>query len=188
MNKSYIISLILIFGCRAEEKIAIISIPKCGSFLAYKCVELLADKKPYHKPLFSKNFSTFDRWGRNFITNHEPPCNLSIKNCVTYDIKVVFIIRDPRDQIVSAAYFYDQNNKNIAAKISYIIENISILLRITLGTPRSNICSYYKKFLPWQNYPFVYTTTFEKLIGPRGGGTKEEQFQEIYNIRSYAKH
>ena len=33
--------------------------------------------------------------------------------------------------------------------------------------------------------PFVYTTTFEKLVGPAGGGSEKIQFQEVKNILNH---
>ena len=39
--------------------------------------------------------------------------------------------------------------------------------------------------MPWLHDPMIYTTTFEKLVGPDGGGTKEEQLSEVQNIANH---
>lgn len=41
---------------------------------------------------------------------------------------------------------------------------------------------YRKIYLPWTNEAFVYTTTFEKLVGSKGGGSDYFQFLELKNI------
>ncbi len=48
-----------------------------------------------------------------------------------------------------------------------------------------DISSFYNLFLPWQLVPNIYTTTFEKLVGPQGGGTLEEQLNEIIAIANH---
>ena len=45
-----------------------------------------------------------------------------------------------------------------------------------------SIKGLYDAYLPWKDEPFVYTTTFEKLVGPQGGGSREVQLNEIKNI------
>ena len=40
-------------------------------------------------------------------------------------------------------------------------------------------------FIGWRNVDNVYTTRFEKLVGPKGGGTKQEQDEEIKRIANF---
>ena len=49
-------------------------------------------------------------------------------------------------------------------------------------TTLNNVKQHYDAYLPWKDHPAIYTTTFEKIVGPRGGGTEIEQLQEIKNI------
>ena len=50
------------------------------------------------------------------------------------------------------------------------------------------IDDFYSKYMGWTKHPLFYTTTFEKLVGPHGGGSKEEQIQEIINIARHLDH
>ncbi len=49
------------------------------------------------------------------------------------------------------------------------------------------VSNYFQGFLlDWlDNYPNIYVTRFEKLVGPQGGGSKEEQAAEIMKIAQY---
>ncbi len=41
------------------------------------------------------------------------------------------------------------------------------------------------RYRKWTNDPNTYVCRFERLIGPRGGGSKEEQFAEIEAIATH---
>jgi hypothetical protein len=43
----------------------------------------------------------------------------------------------------------------------------------------------YNSYLRWIDEPNVYTTTFENLVGPNGGGSRNKQIMQVINI---AKH
>jgi hypothetical protein len=97
--------------------------------------------------------------------------NFFLKN----NFKVVFIIRDPRDQLVSHVYYIYKRRQpgykmNFNDLLTHLIKNVK---------------NFYSVYLPWKNSPVCYTTTFEKLVGPNGGGNYNAQRNEITNI---AKH
>lgn len=117
----------------------------------------------------------------------------------------IFIIRDPRDQVVSMAHWlHNAPNRvyqhrfdqfSIEQLISMMIEINSqegpyaFLFKYKNVWPElENFCDVaglYDLYLPWSDNPNVYTTRFEKLIGPRGGGTLDEQVTEILNIAAH---
>lgn len=39
--------------------------------------------------------------------------------------------------------------------------------------------------LPWMQQPFTYVTRFEKLVGPQGRGSREDQVKELRNIATH---
>jgi len=95
----------------------------------------------------------------------------------------LFIYRDPRDQTVSKAHWIRKAERRFYPKA--IIEcslekTIEYLIRNDLGVLTTQ--GFYEKYMGWKDCPAVYTTTFEKLIGSKGGGSDEIQMQEIYNI------
>lgn len=115
-------------------------------------------------------------------------------------MKILFIYRDPRDQVVSLAHFMRHHfNTWVASKlplneiISRLIVDYSTIY-YTEGKDSWNdpvlktiggVANFYNLYLPWFEYPDIYITTFEKLVGTKGGGSDEIQFQEIVNIANF---
>jgi hypothetical protein len=48
-----------------------------------------------------------------------------------------------------------------------------------------SVVDFYHMYLPWLDCPNVYCTSFEKLVGSKGGGSDIVQYQEISNICNY---
>ena len=190
-----LINFILLTICNSVDAshIVALSIPKSGSFLLYKCINLITQKEAKH----SYHAASFTEWDNYFVTNHELPEPEAIDGYQAQNIKGVFIYRDPRDQVISAAYFFKEKLKNPRAValdmpdlITDIIYNGGIWWRYVVFVgielpynPSLNLL--YESMLPWAQQSYIYPTTFEKLIGPKGGGDRDLQVQEIINI---AKH
>jgi hypothetical protein len=117
--------------------------------------------------------------------------NLLKKN----NIKVCFIQRDPRDQIVSTAFMVKNSKKQWPIHHRWSLDDIITELIVGGGaiwgsvfgaseTWRSlkGIKEFYNLYLPWKNEPNVYTTSFEKLVGDKGGGSNDAQLKEIIAI------
>lgn len=187
--------MVMFFGqMKADDsKIVALSIPKSGSFLLYKCINLLTGKQPMH----AYHASYFEQWDKGFVTNHELPTQETLSFFERHNIRGVFIYRDPRDQIVSSAFFfkdYLKNPKAVAMEMHNLITDFmydSCLwwdYVVFMGHDRpenKNINSFYRAQLGWLKSPQVYCTSFEKLVGPRGGGFLELQLREIRNIANH---
>lgn len=192
MNLRYIILLILcVFSTRPDNAhIVALSIPKSGSFLLYKCIQLITDKVAKH----AFHADGFIEWDDYFLTNHELPIQQAIETYKKQNIKAVFIYRDPRDQVVSSAYFFKDKIKHPKA-IKMTIEDLitdsiinscqwwKFIIFRTINFPLDlSVATLYEKMMPWAQQNFVYVTTFERLVGPKGGGNRDQQVQEIMNI------
>ncbi len=176
-----------------NEKIAIVSIPKSGSFLLYNCVAGLLDKKPKYAP-FSK-IDDFDLWDTHFITNHEIYRADWFENLKNHGVKGILLSRDPRDQIVSCAYFIKKRGDAAAKELS-IPDIISLLLedscfcwkrQVFHGKLPENrtIADFYSYLLGWIDQPNFLSLSFEQLIGPKGGGSLEVQHETIKKIATF---
>jgi len=64
-------------------------------------------------------------------------------------------------------------------KLGFAFDSQEFLVDLTL------ISSFYFLYLDWRFEAYIYTTTFEKLVGQRGGGDNEVQLQEIINIANH---
>jgi hypothetical protein len=111
--------------------------------------------------------------------------------------KAFLIIRDPRDVVVSAAYYYTKSREHYLydyfntrlpdhqARLMAVIQGVEekILEKYKVGL--RNIAEFYQIFTPWLAEAINCTVRFESLIGPQGGGSRELQIQEI---RRMAEH
>lgn len=110
-----------------------------------------------------------------------------------------FLIRDPRDHIVSMAYFLQNGLDGQSASINDLIFDfidgrqkhyISWGVFINDAYPliwELGVADFYKMYLPWMQARGFCTIKFENLVGPHGGGTKEAQLLEIAKIASHIK-
>ncbi len=119
------------------------------------------------------------------------------------NVKVIYIFRDPRAVLVSRIN-YMRDGK--CPEFRYKRWPISLLLFSFIGQVNQefigirswdfkrrvknhralcNIAHLYQEFDGWRNSPWALTTSFEKLVGPRGGGTLCDQLNEITKIAHY---
>lgn len=186
---------------KTNEKVFISSIPKCGTNLLIKLMSLLTDQA---YDTNSQNFLIIDEYQaknssytKYFLTHAiASPENINLIQNNNY--KAIFILRDPRDQVVSFTH-YIYKLSDYWPKLCNLPFNELLMLLITDISCIKNdhlwaipelysfhsIDSFYQAYLPWTQQPFVYTTYFEKLVGPNGGGSAEEQIIEIINITNH---
>ncbi len=128
--------------------------------------------------------------GGDFINTHVPYSEAFAGLLQNTKMKMLLIIRDPRDVVVSHANFL-MSNKNHFLHPTYRALSASerILRSITGLRPADpegpmllSIDDRYRSVLPWAARPFNYTTFFEKLIGREGGGSSRVQLNELRRI------
>lgn len=205
------------------------SIPKCGTWLLDKLVNnitgkhhnlhrlgaagiLKSPKAPTNAiQLFTPNIYIFDKCTNlaqdEFLVAHLTYDNRYEKILKDKNFKKILIIRDPRDQVVSRAFYFLKpphalncpGVKDIPFDrlLTMLIGDNSVPHFADLLTSHisyiekpkaeyiSNVASFYNVFLGWMQSPICYTTTFEKIVGSRGGGSDEVQRQEIANIAKF---
>lgn len=202
----YLFGFIAIFnGCKAGDhhQIVQISIPKCGTHLLKKCIQLLTGRDSIHNvPWYkrpSKNaydyFHYFytvksiedfeylthlpaDKFWRLHLMYDENQAHLLIKN----SCKTVFMYRDPRDQIISFA-FYFMKRRNIVLDINEMITDMITTGSIAVSPVTNlNIYELYQRYLPWMNHPGILSLRFEDLVGDQGGGSNEAQIKAVTDL------
>ncbi len=170
------------------------SIPKSGTGLLRKLLSSLSYSLP---PVTAYSGESFPRLEQGqFLLAHYTPAGSTLKMCQERGLKVILIIRDPRDVVVSMYYYF---GKGYAKELGIpfeerdtIISNI-IKYWYAAGTPaaqnssngRLAMLNNYDSYLNWQHYPGAMITTFEKLIGSRGGGNGHMQKNEILRIARF---
>ena len=122
-----------------------------------------------------------------------------------HNYKIIFLIRDPRDQLVSRVnYIYKK--ANFFSGLQHI--NFDDLLLSLIGSAQekkinnilsnhiqckykptneyiSNINQFYNFFLPWKNQKNCLLIKFEDLVGSKGNGRKENQIETINKIANF---
>lgn len=178
------------------------SIPKCGTHLLTKLLGKFGFKEQGVRmsSTVSMDYQNLQGLsGKNYFSTHlrAPLDEADMHRALQH--KVIFISRDPRDQVVSFAYFMKRycdlwidGNLPINELISKLIVDFSIYYThhaSAINDPVlkdiGSVKNFYDLYKGWRNCLGVYATTFEKLVGAKGGGSDSEQYQEIANIAGY---
>jgi len=186
-----------------HEKIFIATIPKTGTHLLRKIITLLTGNVGVGTNT-SWLYITPERLNtikpNQFLISHAPPIQSNVSLLEHHNYRGIFLYRDPRDQVVSLAYYLAKYKIGTIHKlpiqeiITKVISNYKVIDYLVVKIPYypdinltklNNVKQHYDAYLPWKDHPAIYTTTFEKIVGPRGGGTEMEQLQEIKNIANH---
>ena len=103
-------------------------------------------------------------------------------------MRVVCILRDPRDVAVSQMYHIKQRNEHFAheAFLKLSSDHERLLVSIQggeLGGRRlQSLDERYRQFLGWQDDENAIMVKFEDLVGPRGGGGAEIQRRTVERV------
>lgn len=175
-----------------DKKIFITTVPKAGTGLLSKLIQLITNRES----AFSKDIFELDPMSeinsQIFIVSHAI-YKFQYQEHLTKNVKGLFLLRDPRDLIVSLAHWIKKTNAwpaevtDLPMKqlISKLIHEARLIIFRTNKTSNTIDALYREDYLPWLKQEAIYTTYFEKLVGPHGGGTKQEQIQEIIAIANH---
>lgn len=127
-----------------------------------------------------------------FAVGHMPFSNRLEQILVKNNFKMILIIRDPRDIIVSGVNFF-LNRKELSLHEYYrglswhegLMANIQGISANANYPTQPDIKSLLLDYMPWLSKPYVYLTRYEDLVGPRGGGSSRKQTRQI---KAIAKH
>lgn len=177
----------------------VITIPKTGTNLIIKCIKLI---KEVHVETGTVHWTHHWQDGGDAETvgwTHHwkagkndkfslGPTDLKVKYIEKNAQKIILIIRDPRDLVCALARV--TGGSTSSKKLNNIIQLPGkYLSKAACNHPflrtYGSFNSIYKEYLQWSQYPFVYIARFEKLVGPQGGGSLEEQVQEILTIANH---
>ena len=189
----------------------LVSVPKCGTHLLVKLIALLNNKTGTRAPtitaLYQKEMQTSLKPGFFYVA-HAPCSRNNLLMAHKTKAKIILCLRDPRDVFISYAHylkreFNDKTNKkqkltfNNGLQGGWEFADLPIDNMITefikefpLKGPEiskyTTIVEFYAQFLAWpENYSNILVTSFEKLIGSKGGGDSEMQIKEIKRIAAF---
>jgi sulfotransferase 6B1 len=189
-------SLVSLIQAADYDKVFITALPKSGIHLLSTCVGLVTQKslKFVGSPFTILKPRTLKLLPANvFLGSHAVYSAQHFGRLTRNKFKGVFIIRDPRDVLVSRAYWFSKNhpasNLSIDQLLTELINNYAQFDNYPSNVTSLNVKTlndvYRKLYLPWQQCPLMYTTKFEDLVGAKGGGDAQKQLMEIKNIAQH---
>ncbi len=214
---SNVMFLIVIYICimvsndlSATNVVLLTSTPKCGTHLLIKLFNLIIPGNPegimagddLNDEIIQKAIDN-----NEYIWSHYACNENNLFFIKKYNIKTVYIYRDPRDQLISFIDWF----KNFLSKdddwksklnvdlwtktpfdglLSLAIQNLSVCFAtdnypsatIPLFNPFEEWFLCNNRFIPWTKTKGVYSLRFEDLVGPSGGGSLKRQIREIIKI------
>ncbi|HZK51927.1 MAG TPA: sulfotransferase domain-containing protein [Actinomycetota bacterium] len=126
-----------------------------------------------------------------FLTAHFPPHPQLVAILDKLDFKVVNILRDPRDVVVSSAHYlaqlerhflYDRMKNDFPTAEARITAVITGLPPDEQGRGLPSVSQRIARYRQWLVREDTYTCRFERLVGARGDGSDEDQLNEIEAI------
>jgi hypothetical protein len=134
------------------------------------------------------------RVGRgSYVTAHIPFSRELAADLAESGMKMLLVLRDPRDVVVSQAKYIAETPAHwlfdyyraLSEKERIRVSIVGVREATPHGGGSLSIYDRLKGTLPWIQEPFTHATYFEKLVGPRGGGSREDQLKELGNIVSH---
>ncbi len=107
-----------------------------------------------------------------------------------HGFRSVLILRDPRDVVVSLTFHikswpdhrYHQHFTDVLQTDEERLMASIVGVQAVGRRPLANIGRRLQNYLPWLHVTYNFTTRFERLVGPQGGGRAEDQLVEIEGI------
>jgi len=186
------------------KKILLTSIPKTGTHLLIKYLDLLgfARRGPVNVTAWDDRFydeienlipGTYSAWHYFWSERFS-------RLVRTNDIAVVLLSRDPRAQVVSLAHFVVKNawhpyHALFTEQLRTSEERIAACITgFTHGSPgqgraapviRHGVRWMYRVFKRWLDEPCCYGVRFEDVIGPQGGGNRDSQLRVVTELIAF---
>lgn len=188
-------------------KIMIISIPKSGTNVLKRCLSLFPMLWPSYRQ-FSMKFNRrkdgtellqriVNRTKKGqYSSGHIFYSEKNSKILEDANFKVLFIIRDPRDVVISHFHWVTELNTihRLHKYYKNLPDNDARLIASIKGIPGKyaddgkefeGIGVWFNRFMPWLEKPYTLFIKFEDIIGPLGGGDQKKQFETIKNIAEH---
>jgi sulfotransferase 6B1 len=126
-----------------------------------------------------------------FMTSHFPGLKEIFRILQELDYRTVVIMRDPRDVVVSAAFFitrlrrhelHERFNTEMNDMSSRLMSCIQGMPADHNGLGMESIGHRTSMYLRWLDAPDTHICRFEDLVGTAGGGSDERQLSEVLAI------
>lgn len=177
-------------------KVLCVSIPKAGTHLLERAICL--DPRLYRKLLPTVSEENVHRWGglSGLVAKVRPGQVVAshLRFHAEYSdvvdrggIKPIFLIRDPRDIVVSQVHYVSKRTDHRLHSLFEELPNVKERLRLAIaGDPERAVVSIGDRldyFAGWLDAALV--VRFEDLVGPDGGGDRDRQDAALRSIYDF---
>ena len=182
---------------QSESKILCVSIPKAGTHLLERA--LCLHPMLYRKLIPTVNDSNIQKWNTlaalleelspgQIIVAHLSFTPDTLEAIETRDIRCIFLIRDPRDIVISQTFYISRNKKHPLHRVFRSQTNFKDKLRLAVeGHAKGGLPSIGRRlehFAGWLESGCL-VVRFEDLIGPQGSGDKSKQLKTLRSIYDF---
>lgn len=186
-----------------------VSIIKAGTHLLAKLIEEITGATMAYAPavtVLNQNLINVLQ-PQNFYVTHAPCSENNYKVALNNNAKIILLLRDPRDVLISYVHWLKGEHayrltlptgltfgNGVEPGWEYATLPLDQMInqfikQYPIKAPQiheyTTIAEFYHLYLPWQNYPTVLTTSFEKLVGRQGGADAVTQEDEIMKIAQF---
>lgn len=189
------VMLLSVSNAHAKEfsyKLLMTSIPKTGTFMLGKLVDGLTGLagQGSSSTLTAENL---DLKPDQYLMSHAPALEANLRLLKDRNFKVIVLLRDPRDVVVSMYHYFGPKHAE-RLKMKHDVQKDELtMLHITKWYNATNpkiphgpyMKGDFKQFMDWKKFPNVYFTSYEALVGSKGGGSDERQRQEIRALANF---
>lgn len=129
-----------------------------------------------------------------FVTGHLPAIPSLLEVAETMGFRHLLIVRDPRDIVVSGAFYladrkrnshWNRFNEEFSSTEARIMALIRGFTSNASGPGNASIGVRVGSFMPLVNAPGIHTSRFESLVGAKGGGDPAAQRREVESIARF---
>jgi len=189
----FITALFSTLSAQNPQRFIVVTPEKTGTHLLTKLIERLVNKQVHncwnHILTETELMTLLEEVENNnsFLHIHALPTKELIHTLKKNHYKVCFLMRDPRDVMVSLLYYIEKGwsmgpcNLEMPYGLLSFQEKLHELItgeRYGLRMVEAIIL----RRLGWMKESFVYTSYFENLVGAEGGGNDADQLKELVNL------
>lgn len=183
---------------QAHSPFIVVTPEKSGTHLLTKLMSRLVKKEVLncweHEMNETELTQLLDAAEQNnsYVHMHALPTEEIIQTLKKKGYKVIFLMRDPRDLLISLLHYIEKGWSFGPCSLDRPYGQLSLkdkLHELITGERfgLSAIPAIIIRRLPWmdQESTFVYTAYFEQLVGKEGGGNDRDQLREIVGIAGH---